>query len=209
MTVSEIENLLFSGELYDPAMPEIVAYQQPKIRLVSEFNAQPASEDGVLRRQALLRAMLRSVGEDCYIEPPLRANMGGAHVTIGDHFYANFNLTLVDDGEIRIGNNVQIGPNVTIATAAHPLSPSLRARGLQYNLPVVIEDDVWIGAGAILLPGVKIGRGSVIGAGSVVTKDIPPMCVAAGDPARLLRYLTIEDLTTYNHGVDVPERFRQ
>ena len=208
MTVSEIENLLFSGELYDPADPEIAAYQQPKIRLVSEFNAQPASEEGILRRQALLRAMLRSVGEDCYIEPPFRANMGGAHVTIGDHFYANFNLTLVDDGEIRIGSNVEIGPNVTIATAAHPLAPALRARGLQYNLPVTVEDNVWIGAGAILLPGVTIGEGSVIGAGSVVTKDIPPMCVAAGDPARILRFFTIGDLTTYDHGRPIPEKYR-
>ena len=133
--------------------------------------------------------MFAQIGEGCYIEPPLRANFGGKHVHFGHHVYANFNLTLVDDTHIYVGDYTMIGPNVTIATASHPLEPDLREQGLQYNRPVFIGRNCWIGAGAILLPGVHIGENTVVGAGSVVTKDLPANVVAVGKPCRVLRPL--------------------
>ena len=149
------------------------------------------------KRRQLLPQMLADVGPDSYIEAPFYANWGGKHVHVGRQFYANFHLTVVDDGEVFIGDRVMIGPNVTIATAAHPIDPSLRARALQYNLPVHIGSDVWIGAGAIVLPGVTIGDGSVIGAGSVVSRDIPAGVVAVGSPCRVLRPISERDREFY------------
>ena len=106
---------------------------------------------------------------------------------MGNHVYANFNLTLVDDANIYIGNDVMFAPNVVVATAGHPIDPELRARGLQYNKEVRIGNNVWVGAGALIMPGVTIGDNSVIGAGSVVTKDIPANVVAVGNPCKVMR----------------------
>ena len=145
-----------------------------------------------LKRDELLRRMCAQVGEGCFIEAPFRANWGGKYLRLGDKVYANYNLTLVDDTWITIGSYTMIGPNVTIATACHPTEPELRRRNLQYNRPVTIGENVWIGAGAILLPGVTIGDDSVIGAGSVVTKDIPAGVVAVGNPCKVLRKLSGE-----------------
>ena len=131
--------------------------------------------------------MFMELGEECYIEPPLHANWGGKHVKLGRNVYANFNLTLVDDSYIEIGDYTMIAPNVVIATAGHPILPELREKVYQYNMPVKIGRNVWIGAGALILPGVTIGDNTVIGAGSVVTKDIPANVVAVGNPCRVLR----------------------
>ncbi len=174
-----------AGLLYDPMDPEIMAEQSACMELLYDYNATRPSE--AEKRAALLKRMFGGIGEDCWIEPPLRANWAGKHIFLGDRVYANFNLTLVDDGNIRIGDGVMIGPNVTIATAGHPVLPELRQRGLQYNRDVHIGDNVWIGAGAMILPGVSIGKNSVIGAGSVVTRDIPENVVAVGNPCRVLR----------------------
>lgn len=116
---------------------------------------------------------------------------------VGNHFYANFDLSVVDDADIYIGDHVMIAPNVTIATASHPICPELRERVYQYNLPVHIGSRVWIGAGAVILPGVTIGDGTVIGAGSVVTKDIPAGVVAVGNPCRVLRPISQYDYGYY------------
>ena len=145
----------------------------------------------------MLKEMFAEVGEDCYIEPPLHANMAGAYVHFGKNVYANFNLTLVDDGEIYIGSHCMIGPNVTIATAGHPVEPELRRKGIQFNMPVRIGENVWIGAGAVVVPGVTIGDNSVIGAGSVVTRDIPANVVAVGNPCRILREIGERDRMYY------------
>ena len=182
---------LHTGELYDPMEPTLAAYQQQCLAGLWEYNRTGPAD--LERRTALLREMFGDLGEGCYVEPPFYANFGGKHCHFGNNVYANFSLTCVDDTHIWVGDNTLIGPNVTIATAAHPLEPSLRARGLQYNKPVRIGKNCWIGAGAILLPGVTVGDNTVIGAGSVVTRDLPPNVVAVGNPCRVLRELPPED----------------
>ena len=112
---------------------------------------------------------------------------GSHHLHFGNNIYANSNLTLVDDGHIYVGDKVMFGPNVSIATANHPINAELRGRGLQYNKNVYIEENVWIGANVAIVPGVHIGKNTIIGAGSVVTKDIPENVVAVGNPCRVLR----------------------
>lgn len=179
------------GLIYDPMDEDILAEQFPFLDRLREFNQLQSSE--IEKRQAYLHEVFAECGENCYIEPPLYANWGGHHVHLGSDVYANFNLTLVDDGHIYIGDKVMIGPNVTIATANHPIDPELRARGLQYNKDVWIGENTWIGAGVIIVPGVRIGKNTVIGAGSVVTKDLPENVVAFGNPCRVQREISERD----------------
>lgn len=180
-----------AGLIYDPIDPELRDEQQRLLEMLYDYNAARPSE--LEKRQQLLAKMLGAVGDGCYIEPPFYANWGGKNVYMGNGVYVNFNLTLVDDADIIIGDKVMIGPNVTIATAGHPILPVLREKGLQYNKPVHIGRNVWIGAGSIILPGVTIGDNSVIGAGSVVTKDIPADTVAVGSPCRVMRQIGERD----------------
>ena len=147
--------------------------------------------------------MFASCGNDCYIELPFHANWGGRHVHFGSGVYANFNLTMVDDGHIFVGDKVLIGPNVTIATANHPIQPELRSKALQYNKDVHIGDNVWIGANAVICPGVTIGKNTVIGAGSVVTKDIPENVVAVGNPCRVMRQISERDQKYYYRNEEI------
>ena len=140
------------GLIYDPADNRISTEQTSCLDAQYEFNATRPSE--MKKRAALLKQMLGAIGENCYIEPPFRANWGGKHVYMGNNVYANFNLTVVDDGNIYIGDNVMFGPNVTIATANHPILPELREKGLQYNKDVHIGKNVWIGAGVVIVPGI-------------------------------------------------------
>ena len=157
------------------------------------------------KRQALLKEMFAEIGEGCYIEPPLHANWGGKFAKLGKNVYANFGLTLVDDGEITIGDGCMFAPNVVIATAGHPIDPELRAMVYQYNQSVTIGNNVWVGAGAIILPGVTIGDNTVIGAGSVVTKDIPSNVVAVGNPCRVLRPVGERDTRYYFRDKEIPQ----
>ena len=173
------------GLVYDPMDPEIMGMQLPLLDRLWEFNRLKPSDEEL--KQKYMQEVFAECGEGCYIELPFRANWGGAHVHFGSHVYANFNLTLVDDGHIYVGDRTLIGPNVTVATANHPLEPELRSRGLQYNRDVVIGENVWIGSGVMIVPGVKIGDNAVIGAGSVVTHDIPANVLAAGNPCRVIR----------------------
>lgn len=178
---------MHSGEIYNSGDSELLAYQSRFVERLYDYNSLRPSQQK--ERDTLLKEMFAEIGDDCYIEPPLRANWGGKHVHFGKHVYANFNLTLVDDTHIYVGDHTMIAPNVTIATAAHPLSAEEREKGMQYNLPVKIGKRCWIGAGAIILPGVTVGDDTVIGAGSVVTKDIPSGVVAVGNPCRVIRTL--------------------
>lgn len=193
--MSEYEKL-HSGELYNPGDGEIMRFQLTRLELLYEYNATRPSESQ--KRQELLKQMFADIGDDCYIEPPLHANWGGYHVHFGNGVYANFNLTLVDDTHIYVGDHTMFGPNVTLATASHPVLPELRMRGIQYNLPIHIGENVWIGAGAIILPGITIGNNTVVGAGSVVTKDIPADMVAVGNPCKVLRPINGRDREYYH-----------
>ena len=189
------EEMLHSGELYLPTDDALTAQQQRCMERLYDFNCTRPSEQE--KRQALLREMFEEIGEACYIEPPLRANWGGRFVHFGSFIYANFNLTLVDDTHIYVGDHTMIGPNVVIATGGHPLLPALRERGMQYNMPVRIGRNCWLGAGVIVLPGVSIGDNTVIGAGSVVTRDMPANVLAVGNPCRVLRELGSRDREFY------------
>ena len=195
---------LHTGELYFPEDGEILSEQFAALELLYDYNATRPHEQE--KRAELLRQMFAEIGDGCYIEPPLYANWGGRHVHFGEHVYANFSLTLVDDTHIYVGDGVMFGPNVTVATAGHPILPELRARALQYNMPVHIGNNCWIGAGAIILPGVTIGENTVIGAGSVVTRDIPANVVAVGNPCRVMREIGERDREFYFRGRRIDPR---
>lgn len=184
-----------AGLIYNPNDPEIMGEQQAFLEKLYDFNATRPSE--MEKRWELLQQMFAKIGDGCYIEPPLRANWAGHHVVMGSNVYANFNLTLVDDAYIYIGDKVMFGPNVTIATANHPIEANLRGQGLQYNRDVHIGNNVWIGAGVVIVPGVTIGDNSVIGAGSIVVKDIPANVVAVGNPCHVLREIGEHDRQFY------------
>ncbi len=179
------------GLIYDPGVKDIMDEQGQLLERLYDFNhTRPSEMD---KRQSLLKEMFGGIGKDCYIEPPFHANWGGKNVFFGDRVYANFGLTLVDDGKIYVGDAVLFGPNVVVATANHPVEPKTRALALQYNKDVHIGNNVWIGAGTVIVPGITIGDNSVIGAGSVVTKDIPENVVAVGNPCRVLRQIGEHD----------------
>ena len=156
------------------------------------------------RKAELLKKLLGSHGESLWMEAPIHFAYG-CNTHMGHHVYANFNLTVVDDGECHIGNYVMFAPNVVISTTGHPLHPSLRDKGAQFSLPVTICDHVWIGSNVTIMPGVTIGENSVIGAGSVVTKDIPANVVACGVPCRVMREITDEDKLYYRPGMPLNE----
>ena len=183
--MSTMKEKMHTGELYLPGDEEIIKEQFDCLELLYDYNATRPKEQE--KRQELLKKMFAEIGTDCYIEPPLHANFGGKHVHFGKNVYANFNLTLVDDTHIYVGDYTMIGPNVTIATAGHPLLPELRRQGYQYNKSIRIGRNCWNGAGAVIVPGVHIGDNAVIGAGSIVTKDIPSDVVAVGNPCKVLR----------------------
>ena len=183
-----------NGDLYLPGEEELMREQLACLDRLYDFNATRPTE--MKMREQLLKEMFAEIGEDCYIEPPFHASFAGKHVHFGNGIYANFNLTLVDDTHIYVGDGTMFGPNVTVATAGHPILPLLRPQ-YQYNMPVHIGKNCWIGAGAIILPGITIGDYSVVGAVSVVTKDIPPYVVAVGNPCRVLRKINDSDREFY------------
>lgn len=182
-------------ELYDPNDEKIMKEQLSCLEKLYDFNATRPLEGE--KRTKLLKEMFAEIGEGCYIEPPFHANWGGHHVHFGKNVYANFNLTLVDDTHIYVGDYTLFGPNVTVATAGHPILPELREKAYQYNASVRIGRNCWIGAGAIIVPGVTIGDNVVVGAGSVVTKDLPDNVVAVGNPCRVLREVNEHDKEYY------------
>ncbi len=191
----DIREKMHSGELYFPGDEELVKEQLGYLEKLYDFNQTRPNEQE--KRAHMLKEMFAEVGENCYIEPPLHCNFGGRHVHFGKNVYANFNLTLVDDTHIYVGDYTMFGPNVTVASAGHPLDPDLRRQGYQYNLPVRIGKNCWIGAGVVIVPGITIGDNVVIGAGSVVTKDLPSNVVAVGNPCRVLR--SIEESSPHCH----------
>ncbi len=194
----DIREKMHNGDIYICTDEALVTEQLQYLDRLYEFNAtRPLEMD---KRNALLKEMFAEIGENCYIEPPFHANWGGKHCHFGKNVYANFNLTLVDDTHIYVGDYTMFGPNVVIASAGHPILPALREKGYQYNAPVHIGKNCWLGAGVIVVPGVTIGDNTVIGAGSVVTKDIPSNVVAVGNPCRVLREINEHDKEYYFKG---------
>lgn len=202
--MSDIKKRMHSGELYLPRDEELMRKQMKYQDMLCDYNMTKPSESE--KRTAMLQEMLGDCGEDVYIEAPFYANWGGHHCHFGKMVYANYNLTCVDDTHIYIGNYTMIGPNVTIATAGHPILPELREKLYQYNMSVKIGRNCWIGAGVTIVPGVTIGDNTVIGAGSVVTKDIPANVVAVGNPCKVMRQINEHDKEYYfkNRKIDIP-----
>ena len=197
-----IRERMKAGKLYTDLGEGLSEERLRGKELVYDFNHTRPSEEQ--KRQEILKELFGSMGEGVWIEPPLRVAYG-SRTHVGNHVYANFNLTLVDDIEIYVGNNVMFAPNVTISATGHPVHPELRPNGEQFSFPVTIEDYVWIGSNVVILPGVTIGKNSVIGAGSVVTKDIPVNVVAVGNPCRVLRPITDRDKEYYYKNLKVDE----
>lgn len=191
----ENKDRMFTGDLYLPNDAAITEEQNACLELLHTFNQTRPSEQE--KRNQLLKQMFAEIGKNCYIEPPFHANFGGKHVHFGKNIYANFNLTMVDDGHIYVGDYTMFAPGVIVATAGHPILPELRETVYQYNMPVYIGKNCWIGAGAIILPGVTIGDQVVVGAGSVVTKDLPSNVVAVGNPCRVIREINEHDRVYY------------
>ncbi|WP_030423296.1 sugar O-acetyltransferase [Streptomyces sp. SCSIO 75703] len=175
-----------AGDLYLADDPEIARMQQRAVRLAARYQAAFAEDADAAR--PLLAELLGSLGEEAQVRPPLYVDYG-THISIGARTFVNYQLTALDVAAITIGEDCQIGPNVQLLTPTHPLEPGPRRDKLEAARPIVIGDNVWIGGGAIVLPGVTIGDDSVVGAGAVVTKDVPPGVVAVGNPARTVRTL--------------------
>lgn len=182
---TNLERML-AGDLYIADDPEIARRQQRAMRLAARYQA--AYPENPAEARPILAELLGSVGEDVDVRPPLYVDYG-SNIGIGARTFVNYNLTALDVARITIGEDCQIGPNVQLLTPTHPVEPGPRRDKLEAALPVTIGDNVWLGGGAIVCPGVTIGDNSVIGAGAVVTKDIPANVVAVGNPARPVRAL--------------------
>jgi maltose O-acetyltransferase len=182
--VSEQKDRMLSGELYLADDPELRADAVRCDALLARFNATRAAD--VDERRRILTDLLGELGEGTVIRPPLFMDYG-YQTSVGSGTFINFNCVILDVGRVRIGADVQIGPNVQILTPTHPIDPEQRRSGLEAAKPITIEDNVWLGGGAIVLAGVTIGRDTVVGAAAVVTKDLPPGVVAVGNPARVIR----------------------
>lgn len=185
MSTNEWQKML-DGELYDASDADLAEKRRRARRLVRLFNA--TTEEDIEQRQAIARELFGQIGHKFEIEPPFRCDYGSL-ISIGENFYANFGCVFLDCNRISIGDNVLLAPGVQIYAAHHPIDPPTRVSGLELGSPVFIGNNVWIGGGAIICPGVSIGDNSAIGAGSVVTRSIPADVVAAGNPCRVLREL--------------------
>ncbi len=189
------EEILHSGKVYRCNNEQLVKDQLLRLEKLYDYNTSRPLEQQ--KRAQLLKEMFADIGEDCYIEPPFYSNWAAMNVHFGKNVYANFGLTLVDDTHIYVGDYTMFGPNVVVATAGHPILPELRIDCCQYNIPVHIGKNCWLGAGVVVLPGVTIGDNSVIGAGSIVTHDIPDNVVAVGNPCKVLRPINEHDKEYY------------
>jgi maltose O-acetyltransferase len=185
MDRSEREKML-ADEPYLASDPELVRMRERARDLCGRFNTTAATERGL--RTTLLRELFGRAGDGVWIEPPFYCDYG-CYVFLGDGAYMNFGCVILDCNEVHVGSAVKFGPNVQVYAGYHPVDPAHRRTGLEMARPIRIGDNAWIGGGAIICPGVEIGADTTIGAGSVVTKSIPPRVVAAGNPCRVIRRL--------------------
>jgi maltose O-acetyltransferase len=182
VTAKSEKDRMLAGERYTFLDPELEAERARAKELLRLFNSAASSTE----RQDVLVRLLGNVGHGSTVEPPFYCTYG-RNTYLGDHVYLNFSCVIIDNNEVHIGDHCMIGPAVQIYTAAHPLQAEPRMQGWEVARPVRLEDNVWVGGGAILLPGVCIGRDAVVGAGAVVTRDVPASTVVAGNPARVIR----------------------
>lgn len=200
---AQLRKKLHTGKLYLPGDKEIAERQIKCLDKLYDFNMTRSTE--LEKREKMLKEMFAEIGEGCYIEPPFYANFGGAHIHFGKNIYCNFGVTMVDDTDIYVGDYTMFGPKVTVAVAGHPILPELRRQAYQYNAAVHIGKNCRIGANAVILPGVTIGDNTVVGAGSVVTKDLPDNVVAVGNPCRILREINEHDRKYYFKNRRIPD----
>lgn len=204
--MTDLEQKLNSGKVYQVIAQE---NQDPRfyeyLEKMEKYNTLGYTERAEKEKQQILKELFAEIGNNSYIQAPYHAMWGGRHVHLGKNVYINFNCTFVDDAQVYIGDDTLIAPNVTIITASHPIYPALRAQKYGCNWPVFIGKNVWIASNVTILPGVTIGDNSVIGACSVVTKDIPANVVAMGTPAKVVREITPDDDIYYDHGKLIAE----
>jgi acetyltransferase-like isoleucine patch superfamily enzyme len=191
--LTEKEKML-AGMPYRAFGEELTKERQYAKEVLFAYNNLPP--DRITERDEMLAGLFAATGVSFFIEPPFRCDYG-YNIRIGDHFYANYNCTILDCAPVTIGNNVMFAPNVSLFTAGHPIHPEPRNKGYEYAFPIRIGNSVWIGGNTVINPGVSIGDNAVIGAGSVVTKDIPANVVAVGNPCRVIRSVTEEDRPYY------------
>ncbi|MFC6081134.1 sugar O-acetyltransferase [Sphaerisporangium aureirubrum] len=194
MTLEDQRVHILSGRMYNDLTEELVQARRRTVLLTSEYNDSFGQSQE--HREAILRRLLRDVGRDCHFEPTFRCEFG-FNITLGDHFYANFDCVMLDGGGITIGDHVLFGPRVGIYTTNHAIDAAERVAGACYAKPVTIGDRVWIGGDVTINQGVTIGDNAIVGSGSVVTRSIPPDVIAVGSPARVLRPITEADKTGY------------
>lgn len=189
-TIHSEREKMTSGELYNSQDEELIEDRLRAKELLKRFNEAGIRE--IELKKDLLGELLGSTEKEFFIEQPFYCSYG-YNIHWGRNSYANYNLTVLDNGKVTVGNNVMLGPNVQLLTACHPLHWQERISLIEYTKPIIIGDNVWVGGGVIILPGVTIGKNSVIGAGSVVTKNIPDNVVAAGNPCKMIRNITEDD----------------
>ena len=183
-----------SGNLYNPADSKLKQDRLNAREIVFRLNQLSPSQQ--TEKTVLFNQLFHTTQTTFHIELPFRCDYG-YNIKLGENFYANYNCTMLDCAPISIGNNVMFAPNVSLFTAAHPIDPELRNSGIEFAMPIIIGDNVWIGGNSVVMPNVTIGNNVVIGAGSVVTKDIPDNCIAVGNPCRVLRQINQQDKIYY------------
>ena len=200
MTSREMQQ---QGYLY-PLDPELLNAHNNAKRITRQLNATLETQRD--KRSALAKELFASAGEGTYIEPPFHCDFG-FNTRVGKNFYCNYDCVFLDCGKITIGDNVMFGPKVALYAVGHPIDPQVRILGYDYPIPITIGNNVWIGGSAVICPGVTIGDNSIIGAGSVVTKDIPANVIAAGNPCKVIRPITEEDTAYWNQQLALTRQF--
>lgn len=203
--IEQYKKMANSGDIYDSVDNDWLEYQHSLVQKINDFNNTPESDTGLKMREKILKSVVGTYGENLFIIPPVYANSGLSNVHFGKEVFINLNCNFVDDGSIYIDDYTMVGPGVTFATAVHPTSPKLRKSKLQYNKPIHVGKNVWIGANATILPGVTIGDNSIIGGGSIVTKDVAENIIAVGNPAKQLRDITENDDIYYDKNKKIPQ----